>query len=199
VVRDAVVQVEFTDDELNPPHWTLTLHSDGSGHFTSQMGKPAEGKAAEIDASSVDRDVQLSAGFATHVFQVAQRHRLFNEECESHLKVAFQGWKKLSYTGPDGSGSCTFNYSKDKEIGELGDSFEAVAQTIVEGARLETLLQHDRLGLDKEMEYLIDAAGSGRAQEMGAIRQILLRLAEDDEVLERVRKRARLLLAQAGP
>jgi hypothetical protein len=48
------------------------------------------------------------------------------------------------------------------------------------------------------MEYLVDAAGSGRALEISTIRQILVRLADDDDVLERVRKRARLLLAQAG-
>ncbi|MGD0913047.1 MAG: hypothetical protein ABR928_14205, partial [Terracidiphilus sp.] len=75
---------------------------------------------------------------------------------------------------------------------------EAVAETIIEGARLEKLLQHDPLGLDKEMEFLVDAAGSGRAQQIGTIREILDRLAEDDDVLERVRKRARLLLAKAG-
>ena len=72
------------------------------------------------------------------------------------MKVAFQGWKTLTYTGPAGQGSCTFNYSRDKEIQALGDP-SAVAQTILEGARLEMLLQHDRLGLDKEMEYLTEA------------------------------------------
>ena len=73
--------------------------------------------------------------------------------------MAFQGWKTFTYTGPQGHGSCTFNYSKDKEMQELGDSMNAVAQTIIEGARLEILLQHDRLGLDEEMEFLTEAAG----------------------------------------
>jgi hypothetical protein len=160
------------------------------------MGKPPEGGAQAIDAPNVDRDVQLSPSFAAHLFDIAQHHKLFNQDCESHLKVAFQGWKNLSYSGPDGSGSCTFNFSKDKEIEALGDSLEAVAQTILEGQRLEILLQHDRLGLDKEMEFLVDAAGDGRAQQICAIREILVRLAQDDEVMERVRKRARWLLAQ---
>jgi hypothetical protein len=196
--QNAVMQVDFTNDQLNPSHWTLTLQSDGMGHFSSQMSKTPDVDTQAVDAPSVDRDVQLSAGFTAHVFEVAHRHHMFNEGCESRLKVAFEGWKKFSYTGPEGSGSCTFNYSKDKEIEELGGSFQAVAETILEGARLEKLLQHDRLGLDKEMEYLVDAAGTGRALEISTIRQILVRLADDDDVLERVRKRARLLLAQAG-
>jgi hypothetical protein len=149
-----------------------------------------------IEAPNVDRDIRVSAEFAGRVFETTRQHQLFNSGCESHLKVAFQGWKKLSYSGPDGAGGCAFNYSKDKEIQALGDSLVAVASAIVEGARLETLLQHDRLGLDKETEYLMEAAGDGRVQQIGTIRGILERLAEDPEVMERVRKRARVLLAQ---
>jgi hypothetical protein len=192
---DPVVVVDYSDPELSPNHWTLTIHPDGSGHFTSQMGAP-QADMKEMETPDVNRDVQLSPEFASHVFAEAERHKWFNEDCESHLKVAFQGWKTLSYRGPGGSGSCTFNFSRDKEIETMGDSMQAVAETILEGARLELLLEHDRLGLDKEMEFLVDAADNGRAQQICAIRGILVRLAQDDQVLERVRKRARMLLAQ---
>jgi hypothetical protein len=192
-----VVEVDYTNPGLSPSHWTLTLHPDGSGRFHSQMGNVPTGTPQQIDAPDLDREIQLSATFAERVFRTAKRHKLFSEDCDSHMKVAFQGWKKLSYSGAEGRGTCTYNYTKDKEIGALGDSLEAVAQTIMEGARLEMLLQHDRLGLDREMEFLVDAAGSGRAQQICAIRQILVRLADDDAVLERVRKQARQLLARA--
>jgi hypothetical protein len=76
----------------------------------------------------------------------------------------------------------------------MGDSLISVANTILEGARLEMLLQHDRLGLDREMEYVFEAQGDGRVQQICAIRGILARLADDPGVMERVRKRARLLL-----
>ena len=112
------------------------------------------------------------------------------------MRVAFQGWKELSYSGSEGRGSCKFNYSKDKEIQALGDSMVAVATTILEGAKLELLLQHDRLGLDKEFEYVTEAAGDGRVQQICAIHGILERLADDSAVMERVRKRARFLLAR---
>jgi len=194
VPSDPVVQVDFANPGLSPPQWSMTLRPDGTGHFRSQAGKPPDDAASEIGTPGVDRDIQLSADFAKRVFDVARRHKWFGEDCESHLKVAFQGWKTLTYTGPQGHGACTFNYSKNKEIQELGDSMTAVAETIFEGARLETLLQHDRLGLDAEMEFLSDAAADGRAQQIGAIREILERLVQDDGVLERVRKRARALL-----
>jgi hypothetical protein len=196
-VTGQVFSVDYTNAGLSPSHWTLTIHPDGRGHFRSERGKLPATADELIDASDVDRDIRVSAEYAGHIFETAYRHSLFNQNCESHLKVAFQGWKNLSYTGPDGAGSCAFNYSKDKEIQELGESLVAVAGTILEGARLEVQMQHDRLGLDSETEYLVQAAQDGRVQQIITIRGILQRLAEDEEVLERVRKRAKVLLAKA--
>jgi hypothetical protein len=145
----------------------------------------------------VDRDIQVSAAFAGHVFDVVRQHHWFGVPCNAHTheKVAFQGWKRFSYSGPEGKGTCEFNYSKDQKIDALGESLGAVASTIVEGARLESLLVHDRLGLDEEMEYLVEAAREGRVQQIETIRGILERLAQDDKVMDRVRQRARELLA----
>ena len=190
------LEIDFSNPGLIPSQWTLSFRADGSGHFRSERGNAPADDSQGIEAFNVDRDIRISAEFAERAFQTAHRHKLFNEPCESHLKISFQGWKKISYRGPEGEGVCEFNYSKDKEIQALGDSLVAVAGTILEGARLEMLLQHDRLGLDKEMEYLMEAAKDGRVQQICAIRGILERLAEDDEVMERVRKRARILLAQ---
>ncbi len=194
---DPTFQMDFSDSEQSPAQWTLTLHPDGTGHFRSNPEKASTSNQA-IATPVVDRDIRLSADYTKHVFAVAQSHKWFDESCESHLKVAFQGWKTLAYTGPDGQGSCMFNYSKNRDIEQLGDSLVAVAVTIFEGARLEVLLDHDRLGLDAEMEFLTEAASDGRAQQIGAIRGILERLTEDDTVLDRVRKRARMLLEQSA-
>jgi hypothetical protein len=193
-----VVRIDFSNPGLTPAQWTLEFHPDGSGHFRSDRGKTAPTQDAKlIEAPNIDRDVRLSARFAEHAFEVAHHHKLFKSSCESHLKVAFQGTKKLSYAGPEGEGSCEFNYSKDAEIQALGDSLVAVATTIIEGARLETLLQHDPLGLDQEIQNVQEAAGDGRAQQICSIRDILERLSADPAVMERVRKRAKALLARA--
>lgn len=190
------LEVEFTNPALAPSHWTLVLHPDGSGHFTSYGGE-MPGSDSDMKAPPVDREIHVSKEFAERVFETAYRHKLFNEGCESHLKVAFQGTKTLRYSGPRGSGSCTFNYSKDKDIQVLGDSMIAVEQTIMEGARLELLMKHDPLGLDAEMNFLMQAAKDGRAQQICVIRGILTQLAADPAVLEQVRKRADYLLSDA--
>ncbi len=194
-------QVDYSNPGLSPPHWTLTLHEDGSGHFHSDRRGAAAGAAQasmELRTPDVDRDVEVSAGFAATAFQTMRQHNWVNPDCESHLKVAFQGLKKLSYSGPDGARSCEFNYAKDKDIQALGDSMVALAGTILEGARMEMLLQHDRLGLDNEMNFVEEASKDGRLQELGAIRGVLRQIAGDSSVMMRVRKRAQAILDRVG-
>ena len=47
---------------------------------------------------------------------------------------------------------------------------------------LEKLLQHDPLGLDKEIQNVQEAAEDGRAQQICSIKDILERLSEDNSV-----------------
>lgn len=192
----AIVKVDFSNPALVPAKWTLEMHPDGSGHFHSERGTVTGATQRGIEPGPVDRDIQLSAPFTQRVFDILHHQRLADDGCESHLKVAFQGWKRITYTGPEGEESCQFNYSKNRELQSLADSFVSVASTLIEGARLELLLHHDPLGLDQEMQYLQDGAGSGRLQEIGSIRDILERLEGDPGVMDRVRRRARLLLTQ---
>jgi hypothetical protein len=193
----AAIEVQVTNPGVAPPLWKLSLDENGRGQFDAEAGPPHSAVKDEIVLGEIHRPVQFSPGFTAHVFAVARERKFFAFPCEGHMKVAFQGTKRLSYTGPDGSGACEYNYSRDKAIQELGESFMAVETTLLFGARLEKLLQHDRLGLDQAMEDLAAAVHSGSAIEVGAIRETLDRIASDDEVLERARRKARLLLAQA--
>jgi hypothetical protein len=195
---EAVVRVDFSNPGLYPAQWTLVLHPDGTGHFHAEGGKKPNDEEAMIVPAKVDRDVSLSTVYASHIFSTVHDSRILHDKCESHLKVAFQGWKKISYSGPDGAGGCEFNYSNSKEIQALGESLVAVGSTLIEGARLELLLQHDPLGLDKAIQYVVEASDDGRLQQICAIRDILQRLQDDPHVMERVRKRAHMLLARSG-
>ena len=193
-----VVQMQYSNPGLIPAQWTLVIHPDGSGHFTSERGGAPREKGGGLEPANIDRDVQLTPQFAQSVFQVARRKKLFQQPCDSQLKVAFQGMKTLTYSGPDGHGSCAFNYSKDVEIQGLGESLVSVAATLIEGERLEMLMRHDPLGLDRETATLVEMAEDRRAQQLGLIRPILKRLAGNEEVLQRVRRRATDLLSQSG-
>jgi hypothetical protein len=191
----SVIHVEYSNPSLYPAQWTLTIHPDGTGHFHAEGGTKPANEPASFVPDKLDRDVNLSGDFVGKVFEAVHDHRIMSGNCESHLKVAFQGLKKITYSGPDGQGGCEFNYSKSKEIQDLGESFVAVGATLIEGARLELLLQHDPLGLDSAMQYIVEASNDGRLQQICAIRGILERLEDDPHVLDRVRRRAHTLLA----
>ena len=194
----AVVKVEFSNPGLYPAQWTLVLHPDGNGHFHAEGGTRPDSDSETIAPARIDRDVTLSENFTNRIFQTVHDPHVLHGKCESHLKVAFQGLKKITYSGPDAEGGCEFNYSSNKEIQQLGDSLVAVGSTLIEGARLELLYQHDPLGLDKAIQYVVEASDDGRLQQICTIRGILEQLEDDPRVLDRVRKRARLLLARAG-
>jgi hypothetical protein len=194
--QSAVFQIEYTNEQLMPSHWMLKLNPDGSGQFDADGGHPSQDDSKQIWAGDVHRPVQLSSAFTEQVFSTARSRRWFAFPCESHMKVAFQGTKRLSYSGPDGSGECEYNYSKDKEIEALGNSLIGVEYTILSGARLEKLLQHDRLGLDAELDNLTTAVHEGNAFEVGTIRETLSRIASDEQVMDRARRKAKTLLTQ---
>jgi len=196
--QERVVQVEFSNPSLYPANWKLILHPDGSGHFHAEGGIQPAHYPETMFPGKLDRDVRLSPEFTSRIFQTVHEDKILRNKCESHLKVAFQGTKKIRYSGPDAEGGCEFNYSTNKQIQELGESLIAVGQTLIEGARLELLYQHDPLGLDKAIQFVVEATGDGRMQQICAIRNILERLEDDPRVLDRVRKQARLLLARSG-
>src|SRR6202035_710874 len=129
---EPIVRAEYSNPGLIPGHWSLEVHPDGTAHFRSQRGAAARAEDAGIEPPDVDRDFQLSLKFAQRIFQVAHHKKLFRVECESHMKVAYQGTKMLTYSGPEGQGSCEFNYSRDPEIQALGDDLVSVANTMIE-------------------------------------------------------------------
>ena len=108
--------------------------------------------------------------------------------------MAFTGQKALAYSGPDGSGSCTFNYAKDQQLDQLGEQLEAVVTTLGDGEHLAVLLAHDKLGLDAAVEQLAAAQTAGQALDLGNIAPVLRAIAADDGVLDHTRVLARSLL-----
>jgi hypothetical protein len=171
----AEVSFQFDRTGLPVPRFTLRLKEDGTGRYEADQAEIAatatsmRGQAAQ----HIDRPINLS-------------------------NIADTGKKTLSYTGPDGSGSCTYNYSENKTVGTQTDTFLAIAYTIDEGRRLEFLHRYDRLGLDAEMISLAQEVEAGRALELGTISPALAAIADDTAVIQRVRLKAQKMLEQVA-
>lgn len=186
---------------LTVPSFTLQIREDGTGSYEADQGEIAatansmRGQAAQ----HIDRPIKLTSGTVAKIFKATKAADYFKIECASKLKnIADTGKKTLTYTGAGGSGSCTYNYSENKSVETLTDTFLAIAYTIDEGRRLEFLHRYDRLGLDAEMISFSQELEAGRALEVGTISSALAAIVDDMAVIQRVRLRAQKLLEQVA-
>ncbi len=197
----AVVSFQFDRTGLAVPRYTLELHEDGTGSYKAdQIEIPAKGTSTRGQAAQhIDRSINLSHATVEKIFKAARAQNYFNVDCDSKAKnIANTGKKTLTYTGPDGSGSCTYNYSENKSVAALTDIFFGIADTLDEGRTLEFLHKYDRLGLDAEMISFEQDVQSGRALELGTIAPTLASIADDGALIQRVRLRAQKMLEQVA-
>jgi hypothetical protein len=199
--KQTEVSFQFDRPGLPVPRFTLRIQEDGTGSYQADQGEIAatansmRGQAAQ----HIDRPIKLSSGTVAKIFKAARSADHFNIECASKLKnIADTGKKTLTYTGANGSGSCTYNYSENKSIDTLTDTFLAIAYTLDEGRRLEFLHRYDRLGLDAEMISFSQELEAGRALEVSTISSTLAAIVDDMAVIQRVRLRAQKLLEQVA-
>lgn len=192
----------FERQGLPVPKFKLTIHDDGSAVYEGEEVLSVAGAApATADPPRPFRSqVQISLATAGRIFELSNKLDRFNTTCGSKVKnIADTGTKTLSYAAPDGAGTCTYNYSENKDVQALTEIFEGIAETMDQGRRLDYLRRFDRLGLDDAIAFLAQEVSSGRALEVGTIAASLRSIAEDADVMQRVRARARALLAQVVP
>lgn len=193
----ATVRFTFVDNELEPARYSITVHEDGSGHYRSERGTARDD--SRFPAQPQNRSIRVSSPVLNEIFSIARSRKHFGIRCDSGGKrVAFQGTKTLEYSGPDGHGSCTYNWSKDKQIEKLTSIFEGISFTLIEGARLKLEDTYFKLQLDPEMQALVEAAREGNALEIENIDPILETIAGDSRNLDRVRSQASKLLSETS-
>ncbi|GAC1366827.1 MAG: hypothetical protein NVSMB3_15470 [Acidobacteriaceae bacterium] len=200
----ALVTYRFARPGLVVPRFQISIREDGTGRYTAeevppgtQMG-PGQTVVAEPSAH-VEREITVTPATAAKIFKMARSEHEFRIQCASKAKnIADTGLKTLSYEGPDGKGSCTYNYTENKNIGMLTELFHGIATTLDEGRKLEFKRRYDRLGLDAELDLLTQASDTGRAVELGTIAPLLRQLAGDTEMMQRVRSRSAKLLDRAA-
>ena len=194
----STAQIRFTyeNPKLQPQKYVLTIGEDGNGPFRSEGNGQSDGQS--MTSEPLDRPIHISKALRDGMFAAARKNKLFASSCDDGGKnIAFQGTKTLEYEGPEGKGSCMYNWSKNAQIDKLTDQFEAMAATLDEGSKLQRQYEHGRLSLDSEMEILDQMVHDGRAIELENIAPILQTLAGDEAVLQRVQRRARAMLQGA--
>jgi hypothetical protein len=117
----APAQIRFTYDnpKLQPHKYVVTVGEDGTGHFRSETGPAvSDGQSVptESPVESLDRPIHISKALRESMFLSARKNKLFAISCDDGGKnIAFQGTKTLAYEGPEGQGSCVYNWSMVSE------------------------------------------------------------------------------------
>jgi len=195
-----VARITFTYEhpQLQPSRYTIAFDETGAGRYTSQPGPASSNSYDGVLPTPLDRPILLDDSLRAQLFQYARSHDFFATHCSTKLTtLAFTGNKTLSYSGADGSGSCTYVWAGDPALQRLTDQLGAVAFTIEEGRRLGLELLHDHLGLDAELDALQGAVKDHRADDLGNIADQLRAIVDNQQIMDRARKRAESLLAQS--
>jgi hypothetical protein len=184
---DAGITFAFERAGLPVPKYSLSVNENGTG-----MYKATDGSA------NIESGFTITSGTATKVFALLRDVRLAPAVCDSKAKnIADTGTKTLTYVAGESSATCSYNFSENKYIEQLTAIFEGIAETLDEGRELERLHRFDRLGLDAEMISFSEEVAANRALEVATIGDTLRSIADDPQVIQRVRTRAEKLLAMA--
>ena len=181
------IRFSVEDPQIQPRVYTLDINEDGSGTYTAAYEAPS--------VQQVKRAIHIHGPLVSRLFQAARKDHFFASCADKRRRVAFTGKKTLAYAGPDGSGSCTFNYSRERDLNQITSALVAVGYTLQVGNRLRQEHRYDRLSLEDELESLQEAVRDGRALETENIAPELEAIADDKVVMDLARARARSLLA----
>ena len=194
-----LIRFHFERTGVQVPAYTIVLNTDGSGTYSEGSGSE-KSPAPEADTGTLRRSSPVRVSSAMLDKLLAGRVGVGEKTCETRLKhIANTGRKTLTYAGDGTPASCTFNFSDTPALNDVAAAFIAMAETLQAGERLAAKHRFDRLGLDLEMESLVEEVRAGRAVEVANIAPVLRSIADDERVIDRVRRSAARLLHDSAP
>lgn len=204
-----VVFFSFHNSRLEPPDYTFQVARDCSAIYTANPGqqeaKPdadadpqADREAQEAQEQGERREVRFSEGTCTAIFDLAKALGYFKGDFEFRKhKVAYSGDRVLGYFAPGMSNKTQFTWSDNPRIQQLSATFEGISATLEAEPKLKHLRRYDRLGLNEALKGLESQAAGGWLRELHLIAPELQSIANDGQIMNIARERARHLLAMA--
>jgi len=188
-VGDCVI-FSFAWDKAAVPKYTIVVQEDRIVHYWEDDSPYDEVQRAKPSLTVNDSTFKrIFAATDPGIFQ----------DCESKARnIAQTGEKTVRWYNGDQYVGCTFNYSQNTRLNEIVATFMAMAQTIQFGDKLKHDQRFDRLGLDAEMDALVEEVKDGRAIEVQNIAPVLQSLVDDDRVMDRVKRKAARLIQDAS-
>ena len=170
--------------------YSIQVQADGKTHF---KGTPNSSQGGDSDP--VQDDFTMSEANRQKIFDSARKLNYFQGDCDSHLKhIAQTGAKTLAYKSAQVQGSCTYNYSQNRDVQQLTQLFLGLAITLDYGHKLAWQYRFDKLGMDQCLRELESAQADHQIEELSAIEPILRKIADDTSLMHISRQSAQRLL-----
>jgi hypothetical protein len=186
--------VTFTLDwpGAEPEHYVITIDSSGQGTYESK-GRPSaqreEPYSLKFRASETTRQ---------RIFDLARALNYFNGDFDYKKgKIAFTGRKVLAYMDSSRHFETSYNWAENSSMRQLTELMQAIGVTLEFGRSLEYLHRYDRLGLNAELQRMDELASRGQLAELQVLTPQLEQIAEDSNVMEIARQKARKLLQRS--
>lgn len=129
----------------SPEYEKIVVNADGSGTY--------EGRRL-VDAPN-PRPFRLSSDVTEKFFVLAhEMHNFQDVSLESHKRVADLGLKTFKYVGGNQTYQCQFNYSTNRNAGELENLFEDLGAVERHIAALDYAMKYDHLGLPRVLALI---------------------------------------------
>lgn len=184
--------VTFTLDfpESDPAHYLIAV--DATGHVNYEC-------TAKVQESSEEQayrsEFNLSAASRERIFEWAKQAKYFSGKIDSgNQKLAFTGWKILSYQDAQRSFTARYNYSNLEPVRQLTALFQNMAGTLDFGRRLSYYHRYQKLALDEELKRMEAQAKNNELSEIQGVAPVLQEIVEDTSVINVVRARAKALI-----
>jgi len=180
----------FDQAAQSVPRYAFDLYENGAGVYH----QPADGQPAPPKASGA---IRVSAATLQVIF--AAKDAVVANRCGTKVKnVADTGTKTLEYFSEGVKSACVFNYSDDAKVRDAASAFMSIAEMLRMGDQLAHERRFDRLGLDATLDSLTEEVKDSRAIEVQNIAPVLQAIVGDEQLMERVRRKAGRLLEQSG-
>ena len=195
------ITFQFEFSGANPSHYALAVDSTGRAAYTSSSPQDTNSSFTNSGQQPAAGDLYatkftLSSGTTQQIFDLAKRLNYFDGKFDyTKTRVANMGAKTLVYGDPTRHFETTFNYSQNPDAMMLAHLFQNLSSTLEFGLRLDHDMRHQKLALEDDLKQLQDAAGHDSASEIGLLKPMLQKIANDASILHIARRRAQELLA----
>jgi hypothetical protein len=200
----SVVAFDLTWEAITPARYFITVDSSGNAKYISceklqlaqQSSNGSVGEAMTEPEPDFELSFTMSPANRDKIFHLAKDANYFDGvfDYTAH-RIANTGKKVLTYADSGRIFQTIYNWSENKSIDQLTKLFQGISYTIEHGRRLQFLRRFDKLGLEKELKGMEEAAQSGYMAEIQIIAPTLENIANDPAILHIARERARRLLA----